>query len=146
MDWESLIDTYLKDNGKNGVYVEDQKTRPADLSISPCSLDRKTFSALANASIVTEREQDYCTMHEYECTFNYADDDNIDPGRFSCVSNYQCDHKTERNECLYGKKYLNIATCFLMDNSEQPDLNETCYPTPTTQSEHRMNEDDWCKA
>ena len=43
MDWESLIDTYLKDNGKNGVYVEDQKTRPADLSISPCSLDRKTF-------------------------------------------------------------------------------------------------------
>ena len=33
-----------------------------------------------------------------------------------------------------------------MDNSEQPDLNETCYPTPTTQSEHRMNEDDWCKA
>ena len=46
-------------------------------------------SALANASVVTEREQKYCTMHAYECSFNYADDDNIDPGRFSCVSNYQ---------------------------------------------------------
>ena len=72
MDVSSLIDTYLKDSGKNGVFVEYGKTLPNDLMISPCALDNKSqFSALKNATVIKERGNEFCTMHNYDCDFNY---------------------------------------------------------------------------
>ena len=74
LDASSLIDTYLKDSGKNGVLVEYGKTLPNDLMISPCALDnsqKSEFSGLKNATVIRERGMDFCTMHNYDCNFNY---------------------------------------------------------------------------
>ena len=74
IDWSSLIDTYLKDSGKNGVLVEYGKTLPNDLMISPCALDnsqKSQFSGLRNATVIKERGMEFCTMYNYDCDFNY---------------------------------------------------------------------------
>merc|ERR1711892_405427 len=138
MKWEELLDVYLRDGGAKGVWVE-HNTTPGALTISPCALDGTLSQLVANATIVTERNETYCTMYHYKCDFNYHQDDNVDPSRHSCIVSYQCDHMSEPNECFDGKKYLSIATCFTNENAE---LNDTCTPEQASQSVLR---DNWCK-
>merc|ERR1719277_790905 len=45
-----------------------------------------------------------------------------------CLTSYICDHTTDRNECLNGKKFVSIGRCFIHNHDDLTNLNDTCIP------------------